>query len=79
MNVFVLFHLFYDDNIYLLNVIFPKTFTFGFFGSNFVNTKIGLIFVEYNNVSLIGANCKKLHKNIILILPNGKMLDLKFM
>ncbi len=34
------------------------------------------MFVEYNNMSLIGANCKKLHKNIILILPNDKMLDL---
>jgi hypothetical protein len=44
-----------------------------------VNTKIDLMFVEYSNVSLIGANCKKLHKNIILILPNGKMLDFKFM
>ncbi len=44
-----------------------------------MNTKIGLMFVDYSSVSLIGANCKKLHKNIVLILPNGKMLDFKFM
>jgi hypothetical protein len=49
-----------------------------FFGVNFVNAKIDLMFVEYNGVSLIGGNYKKSYMNIMLIPPNGKMLDFRF-
>jgi hypothetical protein len=30
-----------------------------FYCVNFVNVKIGCMFIEYNGVSLIGENCKK--------------------
>jgi hypothetical protein len=43
-----------------------------------VNVKIGCKFVEYDGVSLIGKNCKKSPMNIMLIPPNGKMLDFIF-
>jgi hypothetical protein len=36
------------------------------------------MFVEYNGVPLIGGNCKKSLMNIMLIPPNGKMLDFNF-
>ncbi len=36
------------------------------------------MFVEYNGVSLIGKKCKKSPMNIMLIPPNGKMLDFSF-
>jgi hypothetical protein len=36
------------------------------------------MFDEYNGVSLIGGNCKKSSMNIMLIPPNGKMLDCSF-
>jgi hypothetical protein len=49
-----------------------------FFSVNFVNVKIDYMFVEYNGVSLIGGNCKKSPMNIMLIPPNGKMLDFNF-
>jgi hypothetical protein len=49
-----------------------------FFYGNFVNVKINYMFVEYNDVSLIGGNCKKSPMNIMLIPPNGKMLDFNF-
>ncbi len=45
---------------------------------NFVNVKINCMFFEYNDVSLIGGNCKKSPMNIMLIIPNGKMLDFIF-
>ncbi len=45
---------------------------------NFVNVKIDCMFVEYNGVSWIGGNCKKSPMNIMLIPPNGKMLDFSF-
>jgi hypothetical protein len=31
-----------------------------FYCVNFVNVKIGCMFIEYNGVSLIGENCKNL-------------------
>ncbi len=43
-----------------------------------MNVKIDCMFVEYNGVSLIGGNCKKSPINIMLISPNGIMLDLVF-
>ncbi len=49
-----------------------------FFCVNFVNVKINCMFVEYNGVSLIGGNGKKSPTNIMLIPPNGKMLDFSF-
>jgi hypothetical protein len=58
--LFFLSHLFYEDNIIWLNVIFPKDFTYDFFCVNFVNVKIGYMFVEYNGVSLIGGNYKNI-------------------
>ncbi len=36
------------------------------------------MFIEYNGVSLIGGNCKKSRMNIMLIPPNGKILDFIF-
>jgi hypothetical protein len=36
------------------------------------------MFVEYNRVSLIAKNYKNSPMNILLILPNGKMLDFIF-
>jgi len=45
---------------------------------NFVNVKINCMFVAYNVVSLIGGNCKISPMNIMLIPPNGKMLDFSF-
>jgi hypothetical protein len=49
-----------------------------FFCVNCVNVKIDFMFVEYNGVSLIGGNCKKSPMNIMLIPPNGKILDFIF-
>jgi hypothetical protein len=49
-----------------------------FFYVNIVNVNITCMFVEYNGVSLIGGNCKKSPMNIMLIPPNGKMLDFNF-
>ncbi len=49
-----------------------------FFYVNFVNVNISCMFVEYNGMSLIGGNCKKSPMNIMLIPPNGKMLDFSF-
>jgi hypothetical protein len=49
-----------------------------FFSGNFVNVKINYMFVEYNDASLIGGNCKKYPMNIILNPPNGNMLDFNF-
>ncbi len=43
-----------------------------------MNVNITCMFVEYNGVSLIGGNCKKSPMNIMLIPPNGKMLDFNF-
>ncbi len=43
-----------------------------------MNVKIDFMFVKYNGVSLIGGNCKKSPMNIILIPPNGKMLNSSF-
>ncbi len=40
-----------------------------------MNVKIGCMFVEYNGVSLIGGNCKKSPMNVMLIPPNGKILN----
>jgi hypothetical protein len=36
------------------------------------------MFIEYNGVSLIGGNYKKSPMNIMLIPPNGKILDFIF-
>jgi hypothetical protein len=36
------------------------------------------MFFEYNGVSLIGGNCKNSPMNVMLIPPNGKMLDFIF-
>jgi hypothetical protein len=33
------------------------------------------MFIEYNSVSLIVENCEKSPMNIMLIPPNGKILD----
>jgi len=44
-----------------------------------VNVEISCIFVEYNGVSLIGGNYKKSPMNIMLIPPNGKILDFYFL
>ncbi len=37
------------------------------------------MFVEYNGVSLIGKNYKISPMNIMLIVPNDKMIDLIFL
>jgi hypothetical protein len=36
------------------------------------------MFIEYNGVSLIGGNCEKSPMNIMLIPPNGKIIDFIF-
>jgi hypothetical protein len=43
-----------------------------------VNTKSGAIFVECNDVLMIGGNCKKSPMNIMLMLLNGKILNINF-
>jgi hypothetical protein len=48
LNVFVLSHLFCEDNTIWSNIIFPKAFTYEFFFVNLVNVKIDCMFVEYN-------------------------------
>jgi hypothetical protein len=40
-----------------------------------VNAKVGWIFIEYNGVLVIRGNSKKLPMNIMLIPPNGNILD----
>ncbi len=77
MNVFVLSHLFCEDNTIGLNIIFPKAFTYELFFVNLVNGKINCMFVEYNGVSLIGRNCENFPMNIMFI-PPSKMLDFNF-
>jgi hypothetical protein len=62
----------------LVKFNFPKGIYLQLFWCYFVNVKIGCMFAEYNGVSLIGKNCKKSPMNIMLILPNGKMLDFIF-
>jgi len=49
-----------------------------FFYVNCVNVKIDFMFIEYNGVSLIGGNYKKSPMDIMLIPPNGKILDFIF-
>ncbi len=43
-----------------------------------MNAKVGWIFVEYNGVSVIGGNCKKMPMNIMFISPNDIILDFDF-
>jgi hypothetical protein len=43
-----------------------------------MKANIGWIFVEYSDLSFINENCKKSPSNIMLIPPNGKMLDFNF-
>jgi hypothetical protein len=43
-----------------------------------VKSKIGWMFVESSGVSFIGGNCQKSSMNIMLIPPNGKMLNFIF-
>ncbi len=40
-----------------------------------MNAKVGWIFIEYNGVLVIRGNSKKLPMNIMLIPPNGNILD----
>ncbi len=49
-----------------------------FFGVEFVNVKAGYIFVENNDVSMMGGNCTETPMNVILNPPNGNMLDFNF-
>jgi len=43
-----------------------------------VNAKSGVIFAKYNDVLVIGGNCKKSPMNIMLMLLNGKILNINF-
>jgi hypothetical protein len=43
-----------------------------------MNAKVNWIFVEYNGVSMIGGNCKKLPMNIMFISRNDNILDFDF-
>ncbi len=43
-----------------------------------MNAKSGAIFAEYNNVLMIGGNCKKSPMSIMLMLLNGKILNINF-
>ncbi len=49
-----------------------------FFCVIFVNAKVGWTFFEYNDVLVMGGNCKKSSINIMFISPNGNMLDFNF-
>jgi hypothetical protein len=50
-----------------LNVIIAKAFTYEFFLVDFVNIKIGWMFVEHNGVLVIDENSKESPMNIMLI------------
>jgi hypothetical protein len=43
-----------------------------------VNAKSGVIFVEYNDVLMIGINCKKSPMNIMLMLLSGRISNIIF-
>jgi hypothetical protein len=43
-----------------------------------VNAKSGGIFAKYNDVLMIGGNCKKSPMNIMLMLLNGRILSINF-
>jgi hypothetical protein len=49
-----------------------------FFWVEFVNVKVGWMFIENNGVLVMGGNCKKSPMNIILNHPNGNMFDFNF-
>ncbi len=43
-----------------------------------MNAKCGVIFAEYNDVLMIGINCKKFPMNIMLMLLSGRISNIIF-
>jgi hypothetical protein len=61
-----------------MNVVLPYTFTYDLFLGQICGCKIGWMFVENNDVLMMGGNCKNIPINIMLNLPNGNMFDFYF-